>query len=53
MILYKVIVSLMDKEKENSSIYVVLSWVTKFSNLRIKDIEGISMNRLHKKHVYI
>jgi len=25
MILYKVIVSLMDKEKENSSIYVVLS----------------------------
>ena len=37
---YKVIVSLMDREKEDGlAYYVVLSWVTNFSNLGIKDIE--------------
>jgi len=45
----KVIVSLMDKEREYGQTYVVLSRVTKFSNLGIKDTEGLSKNRLCKK----
>ena len=39
----------MDREKEHRLTYVVLSWVIKFSNLGIKDTEGISKNRLYRK----
>ena len=49
MIKYKVIVSLIDREKEHGLTYVALIWVTKFSNLEIKDKEGISKNRLYRK----
>ena len=46
----KVVASLMDREKENGLVYyVVLDRVTKFSNLRIKDTEEISKNRLCRK----
>ena len=42
--------SLTDREKEHGLIYyVVLSRVTKFSNLGMKDTEGISKNRLCRK----
>ena len=47
---HKVVVSLIDREKENElTYYVVLSRVTKFSNLGIKDKDGISKNRLCNK----
>ena len=39
----------MDGEKEQGLTYVALSRVTKFSNLGIKDTEGISKNRLCRK----
>ena len=42
----KVVVSLTSREKEHGLIYVAFSRVTKFSNLGIKDSEGISKNRL-------
>ena len=45
----KVVVSLTDREKEHRLTYVALSRVTKFSNLEIKDTEGISKNRLYRK----
>jgi len=45
----KVVVSLTDREKEHGLTYVALSRVTKFSNLGIKDTEGISKNRLCRK----
>ena len=45
----EVVISLMDREKEYGLTYVALSLVTKFSNLGIKDIEGISKNRLCRK----
>ena len=45
----KVVVSLIDKEREYGLIHVALSKVTKFSNLGIKDTEGISKNRLCRK----
>ena len=45
----KVVVSLMDKEREYRLIHIALSKVTKFSNLGIKDTEGISKNRLCRK----
>ena len=38
----------MDREKQHRLIYVALSRVTKFWNLGIKDIEGISKNRLYR-----
>ena len=49
----KVVVSLTDREKEHGLTYVALSRVTKFSNLGIKDTEGISKNRLCRKYVSI
>ena len=50
IIKYKVVASLMDREKEyRLTYYVALSQVIKFSNLEIKDIEGISKNRLYRK----
>ena len=43
-------ISLMDREKEHVlTYYIALSRVTKFSNLGIKNIEGISKNRLCRK----
>ena len=39
----------MDREKEQVLTYVALNRVTKFSNLGIKDIEGISENRFCRK----
>ena len=45
----KVIVYLMDKEREHGQTYVTLSRVTKFSNLGIKDTKGLSKNQLCKK----
>ena len=41
--------SLMDREIEYMLGYTVLSRVIKFSNLGIKDTEGISKNRLCRK----
>ena len=49
IIIHKVVVSLMAREKEHRLTYVALSRVTKFSNLGIKDTEGISKNRLCRK----
>ena len=50
MIKHKVVLSLIDREKEHGlTYYVALIRVTKFSNLGIKDIEGISKNRLYRK----
>ena len=49
MIIHKVVVSLMAREKEYGLIYIALSHVTKFSNLGIKDTEGILKNRLCRK----
>ena len=47
---HKVIVSLIGREKENGLIYyLALSRVIKFSNLEIKDIEGVSKNRVCRK----
>ena len=43
------VVSLIDREKEYGLTHVALSRVTKFSNLGIKDTEGISKNRLYSK----
>ena len=40
----KVVVCLMDKEREYEQTYIALSRVTKFSNLGIKDMEGLSKN---------
>ena len=45
----KAVVSLTDREKEHGLTYVALSRVTKFSNLGIKDIQGLSKNRLCRK----
>ena len=45
----KVVVSLTDKEKEHGLTYVALSRVTRFTNLGIKDTEGLSKNRLCRK----
>ena len=45
----KVVVSLTDKEREHGLTYVALSRVTKFSNLGIKDTEGLSKHRLCTK----
>ena len=45
----KVVVSLMNKEREYGLTHIALSRVTKFSNLGIKDTEGISKNRLCRK----
>ena len=41
--------SLIDKEREYSLLHVALSRVTKFTNLEIKDTEGLSKNRLCEK----
>ena len=50
IIKHKYIISLIDREKEcGLTYYVALSWVTKFSNLGINDIEGTSKNRLCRK----
>ena len=49
IIKYKVVVSLIDREKEYRLKCIALSWVTKFSNLGIKDTERISKNRLYRK----
>ena len=49
VIKYKVIANLTDREKEYRLAYVTLCRVTKFSNLGIKDTEGISKNRLCRK----
>ena len=49
MIKHKVVVTLMNREKEYMLTYVVLSQVTKFSNLGTKDTERISKNRLYRK----
>ena len=46
---HEVIASLVDRDKEHRLTYVTLSWVTKFSNLWIKDTEGILKNRLCRK----
>ena len=45
----KVVASLIDREREHSLSCVALSSVTKFTNLGIKDIEGLSKNRLYTK----
>ena len=45
----KVVVSLIDREREHGLSYVVLSRVTKFTNLGIKDMKGLSKNRLCSK----
>ena len=45
----KVVVSLTDREREHNLSYVALSRVTKFTNLGIKDMEGLSKNRLCSK----
>ena len=45
----KVVVCLTDKECEHRQTYIALSRVIKFSNLGIKDTEGLSKNRLCKK----
>ena len=51
MIKHKVIMCLMDREKEYGlTYYVVLSQVIKFSNLRIKDTERISKNKIKIKN---
>ena len=47
----------MDREKEHGlTYYVALSRVTKFSNLGIKDTEGISKNKIkikNKNYTYL
>ena len=48
-ILTKVAVSLTDREREHGLSHVALSRVTKFTNLEIKDTEGLSKNRLCAK----
>ena len=48
-ILIKVDMSLTDKEREYSLLHVALSRVTKFTNLGIKDMEGLSKNRICTK----
>ena len=49
----KVVMSLTDKEREYNLTYIALSRVTKFTNLGIKDMEGLSKNRLCTKiHKY-
>ena len=45
----KVVVSLIDKEKEHGLSYVALSRVTKFTNSGIKDTEGLSKHQLCTK----
>ena len=50
----KVVVSLMDKEREYRLTCIALIRVAKFSNLGIKDTKGISKNRLSTKiHKYL
>ena len=48
-ILTIVVVSLTDREKEHGLSHVVLSSVTKFTNLGIKYMEDLSKNRLCTK----
>ena len=51
MIKHKVIVYLIDREKEHGlTYYIALSQVIKFSNLGIKDTEGISKNKIKIKN---
>ena len=45
----KVVVSLTDREREHGLSCVALSRVTNFTNLGIKDTEGLSKNRLYTK----
>ena len=41
--------SLVDREREHSLLRILLSRMTKITNLGIKDIEGLSKNRLCAK----
>ena len=45
----KVVVSLIDREREYSLLHISLSRVTKFSNLGIRDMEDLAKNRLCSK----
>ena len=42
----KVILSLIEREREYGLLYVAVSTVTKFTNLGIEDTEGLFKNRL-------
>ena len=52
---HKVVIYLMDREREYGlTYYVASSQVTKFSNLEIKDTEGISKNKIKiKNYTYL
>ena len=45
----KAVTSLTDRKREHILLHVALNRVTKFTNLVIKDTDGLSKNRLYSK----